>query len=137
MIDYLLDSNVIVRFLTQDDPRQGKAAAKLFLSAKRGDSALHLESSIVAEVVYVLESSYYGKPRMQIADSLADLLKNPGIEAESYEAIVDALNRFRDHPAVDYADCWLAALAAHRGMPVASFDRDFDRFGDIKRWEPS
>ena len=35
----------------------------------------------------------------------------------------------------DFLDCYLAALAAASGDHIATFDRDFDRFDDIKRWQ--
>ena len=38
---------------------------------------------------------------------------------------------------VDFPDALVAAIAAHQGVPVASFDQDFDRFKDVKRFEPS
>lgn len=136
MSDYLLDANVIVRFLTQDEPKQSKAAAKLFKAAKNGDLTLHLEASIVAETVYVLESRFYAKTRDEIHDSLVDLIQNPGIETQLRDPVIDALRRFTENPALDFADCWLAALASHLKMVVASFDRDLDKFKDIQRYEP-
>jgi len=136
MSDYLLDANVIVRFLTQDEPKQGKAAAKLFRTARDGDVMLHLEASIVAETVYVLESNFYSKTRTEIHDSLVDLVQNPGIQTELRDAVLDALRRFREQPKLDFADCWLAALATHLNMAVASFDRDLDKFKDVQRHEP-
>ena len=136
MSDYLLDANVIVRLLTQDEPKQGKAAAKLFMGARGGDVTLHLEASIVAETVYVLESNFYAKTRDEIHDSLVDLVQNPGIETDKRDAVIDALWRFKAYPALDFADCWLAALSARMNIPVASFDRDLDKFHDIKRHEP-
>lgn len=136
MSDYLLDANVIIRFLTQDEPKQSKAAAKLFISARDGNLTLHLEASTLAETVYVLESQYYAKTRGEIHDSLLDLVQNPGIETEMRDAIIDALQRFKAYPGLDFADCWLAALSCQMSIPVASFDRDFDKFKDVKRHEP-
>jgi predicted nucleic acid-binding protein len=135
MSGYLLDANVIIRFLTQDEPKQSKAAAKLFISARDGDLTLHLEASILAETVYVLESQFYSRTRDEIHDSLVDLMQNPGIETAMRDAAIDALRRFREYPALDFADCWLGALASDMKIPVASFDRDLDKFKDIQRHE--
>ncbi len=52
------------------------------------------------------------------------------------EVTLDALERFKSHP-VDFPDALVAAIAAHQGVPVVSFDRDFDRFKDVKRFQPS
>lgn len=136
MSDYVLDANVVVRFLTQDDPKQSQAATALLLKASSGEVTLHLESSIISEVVYVLESSRYHKTREEIHDALIDLVRNPGIETDAQDVVIDALRRFRAHPALDFPDCLIAAIALHRNMPVASFDRDLDRFKDVHRHEP-
>ena len=136
MSEYLLDANVIVRFLTLDDPKQSKAAKKLILKAQTGDVVLHLDASIVAEVVYVLESSRYGKSRQDIHDALIDFLGNPCIETAAGDIVADALKRFKERPALDFADCWLAAQAGAKKLEVASFDRDLDKFKDITRYEP-
>ncbi len=136
MSEYLLDANVIVRFLTLDDPKQSKAAKKLILKAKTGDAVLHLDASIVAEVVYVLESPRYAKSRQDIHDALVDLLGNSGIEMADRDTVADALKRFKEKAALDFADCGLAAQVAAKKLEVASFDRDLDKFKDITRYEP-
>lgn len=136
MSEYLLDANVIVRFLTLDDPKHGPAAKKLVLKARTGEAVLHLDASIVAEVVYVLESSHYRKSREDIHHALSDFLGNPGIETDARDTMADALRRFKEKPALDFADCWLAAQAAARKLEVASFDRDLDKFKDLTRYEP-
>jgi hypothetical protein len=38
---------------------------------------------------------------------------------------------------VHFADAYLVAAAAELHLPVSSFDRDLDRFGDVKRLEPN
>jgi predicted nucleic acid-binding protein len=48
---------------------------------------------------------------------------------------LDALKRCRDR-GVHFADAYLAAAAAELAHPVASFDRDFDKFKDVQRAEP-
>jgi len=52
------------------------------------------------------------------------------------EVTLAALERFKAQP-VDFSDALVAAIAAHHGVPIASFDRDFDRFKDVKRFDPS
>lgn len=37
---------------------------------------------------------------------------------------------------VGFADAYLAASAADENVSVVSFDRDFDKFKDVKRFEP-
>jgi len=134
MREFLLDANVLVRFLVQDDPMQGAAATALFEKAGRRDVLLTLDALVLAEVVYVL-TGRYGRSRTEVANVLLALIQNAGIETTEPEIVTDALRRFAAFN-VDFSDAWLAARAAQLHRPVASFDRDFDKFKDIKRFEP-
>jgi predicted nucleic acid-binding protein len=134
MKEYLLDANVLVRFLVQDDLRQGAAATVLFEKAERGEARLHLDALAVAESVYVLMGRY-SRARADVANVLLAVIRNLGVETKEEEVVTDALQRFGALN-VDFADAWLAAQAARHGFPVASFDRDFDKFKDIKWFQP-
>lgn len=114
----------------------GPAAQRLFQAADRGEVRLVLEESIVAEAVYVLRS-VYKRSRSEIADALEALVRRAqAIQTERPAVLNDALNRYRQHAHVDFADAFLAAVAVAKQIPVASFDRDLDRFDDVTRFEP-
>lgn len=135
MKELLLDANVLVRFLVQDDPKQSPAATALFAKAECGDVRLHLDALVVAETVYVLIGRY-GRSRAEVASVLLALIQNAGIETMELDMVTDALQRFAAFN-VDFSDAWLAARGARLHRPVASFDRDLDKFKDIKRLEPA
>lgn len=135
MKEYLLDANVLVRFLTQDDPKQSAAATALFEKAERREVALHLDALAVAETVYVLMGRY-GRSRIEVANVLLAIVQNAGTETMEADVIIDALQRFASFN-VDFSDAWLAARATQLSHPLASFDRDLDKFKDIKRFEPT
>lgn len=134
MKGFLLDANVLVRFLVQDEPRQSRAATAVFEKAERGEIRLHLDALVVAEAVYAL-TRRYGKSRADVAGALLSVIQNSGIETMGMEVVSDALQRFGVVNA-DFVDAWLAAMAAQKGMAVASFDHDLDKFKDIRRFEP-
>ena len=137
METYLLDANVVLRFLLRDQPVMAAAAEALFARAERGEVRLVLDSLILAEVVFVLQS-YYKLGREVIADALLDLINSGGVVETDRPALLnDALERYRRHPQVDFGDAMLGALAAEQNLPVASFDRDLDRFKDVVRFEPT
>ncbi len=132
---FLLDANVLVRFLVQDDPKQGMATTALFEKAERGELVLHLDALIVAETVYVLMGRY-GRNRSEVANALLAIVLNGGIVTMEAATVTDALERFAFFN-VDFSDAWLAARGARLRYPVASFDRDLDKFKDIRRYEPT
>lgn len=134
MKELLLDANVIVRFLVQDDARQSPAATALLEAAERQECRLHLDGLAVAESVYVL-IGHYRRNKKDVVDALLTLIQNAGVVTADDAVVTDALQRFAAVN-VDFADAWLAARAAQLGHGVASFDRDLDKFRDIRRFEP-
>ena len=57
-----IDANVIVRYLTGDDPVQSPAATELFRAANAGRVNLIVPTSVLQEAVYALETFYDGAP---------------------------------------------------------------------------
>jgi predicted nucleic-acid-binding protein len=132
---FLLDTNVIIRFLTQDDAAQLEKSKRLIGAAESGKCELLLRPWIVAEVIYVLRDVYGLKDRAKAAGLLRQLVHASGIVTEGRECVLDALARY-EKTNVDFAEALLAAEAVALGVRPASFDRDLDKFTDIKRLEP-
>ena len=132
---YILDTNLLIRFLRNDHPAMSSAAAELFLQSASGKVELHLDPTIIAETAFVL-ISFYKQSQPEVADAIRDLITGCRLKVPLEEISLDALERFKAQP-VDFPDALVAAIAAHQGVPVASFDRDFDRFKDVKRFDPS
>jgi predicted nucleic-acid-binding protein len=111
-----------------------RGAHALFERAKEGEVTLELDTAILAEVVFTL-LGLYRQCRTDVADAMLTLVTSRGVKVEKTDVVVDALRRFKTN-AMDFPDTLIAALAAHKRIPVASFDRDLDRFKDITRYEP-
>ena len=133
MKKYLLDTNVLLRFLLDDHPELSRAAAGLFQRAADEKCLLILTDLCIAEAVWVL-TSYYKIERQKVADSLAKLLLKAGVQCPSLEPVLDALARFKATNC-DFFDCYLAAQAASSGIAIASFDKDFRKFEDASLWD--
>ena len=88
----------------------------------------------MAETFYTLESFYRMNSKI-IAEKLALFLNCKGIDAVEKDSLLGALALCRDKNA-HFADAFIAALASQTKMPVASFDKDFDRFPGVTRVEP-
>jgi predicted nucleic-acid-binding protein len=126
----LVDTNLIVRYLVQDQEKHAKAAGKLFEACDRGDVEIVVLSAVLAECVFVLES-FYQHPRAEIAAALSTLISSPGVQVAENAMHLDALDRYRKTK-VHFVDCLLAAAARAGDMPVATFDEDFRKFGDVR-----
>lgn len=125
-----IDTNLIMRYLLQDHAAHAEAASRLFEACDAGKIRLLLLSEVVAECVFVLES-FYRQPREGIADALSRLIESPGIEICANEAHADALRRYSEG-GMHFVDCVLAAAAAKSGFAVATFDKGFKRYTDVK-----
>lgn len=133
-VKYLLDTNVLIRFLLGDHAKHSPAARVLFADACDGKCVLILTDVAVAESVWVLHS-FYNIEREKITEGLGKVILSAGVRCLRRDEMLDALDRFASTKC-DFLDCYLAALAASSGDRVATFDKDFDRFDDVKRWRP-
>ena len=122
----VLDTNVVVSFLTDRNLQQQKIAERIFEQAAAGKVSLVLHQMVVTETVHVLRNLYRVSPQ-QTAASIRDLLGLPGVIA------VDAMpwpRIFEIWPEriAGYADAALAAiLRAGDYDSLATFDGDFRR----------
>src|SRR5262245_18731714 len=131
----LLDTNVIVRFLTGDHPAHSPRSRKLFARAAAGDVTLIVTDLALAETVWVLQS-FYKLDRGAIDAALKDLIESAAIEVQNNKArLMSALRNFAQTD-VNFVDAYHAAIAAAESIAIASFDRDFDQFAGVKRVEP-
>jgi predicted nucleic-acid-binding protein len=133
MKKYLLDTNMLLRFLLADHAELSPKAARLFQQAGDRKCLLILSDLGIAEAVWVL-TSYYKIGRKDVAESLAKLVVRAGVHCPALDPVLDALARFKATNC-DFFDCYLAAQAVASGVGVASFDKDFAKFTDVTLWD--
>lgn len=112
-----IDTNVLVRLITRDDPRQ-TALAESFIAKGAWVSPLAL-----AETVWVLGSVYELNPKEQ-ATAVEMLLNHRDLVLHDQEVVTSALALFREKPALNFSDCLMVELARKAGnLPLGTFDR--------------
>lgn len=117
----LVDTNVVLRFLLNDDPVQSPRAQRLFIGTIRGRPILELGDVVLAETVWVLEK-YLKVPRLEIARHLVRLLSLAGVQAQGgRRTLLDALATF-GRTRCDFVDCLVDARARSRSARVYTFD---------------
>ena len=123
-----LDTNVLVRYLAQDDARQSAAATRL-IEQRLGPAERGFVSPVaLLETVWVMESRY-GADAALVSDILADLLDAAALEVQDAGAVRAALQRYRKG-GVDLHDCLIVSLAELRKARVVTFDaKAARRFG--------
>lgn len=130
----LVDTNVLLRYFTGDDPTKAERCEELFQRAAVGEFKLRVSDLCIAEMVWTL-GSFYGEERNEIAEKVVALLNTPGLEFSNLPMLLDAAERFR-RKNVDYIDAYHAALAVSEGVDIYSYDKDFDDLRGVKRKEP-
>jgi predicted nucleic-acid-binding protein len=126
-----LDTNVLVRYVAQDDEKQSAIASDLieaFTPAAPGFIAL---VSIV-ELVWVLQSSYKAS-KEEIITVLETLLRTRELNIENAEIIWQAIRRFSESNA-DFADCLIERSAHAAGCDhTFTFDIKAARTAGMQR----
>jgi predicted nucleic-acid-binding protein len=117
-----LDTNVLVRYLVQDDPKQAAVAARFIETNCTDDSPCFIGQIVLCELAWVLESNY-NQSRGQIASIIEQLLQVGQLEVMEPEVVWRALNDYRNSNA-DFPDHLLARVNESRGCDVTvTFDR--------------
>jgi len=97
-----LDTNVLIRYLVGDDPKQSRIAAKEIEDAADSGEKLVIQPVVLCELVWVLESAY-DVPREEVASALEGILRTAQFEVLQKELIWAALGDYREGPG-DFAD---------------------------------
>lgn len=123
---FLVDTNVLVSYLTDRNEEQQRQASQLLEAAARGEHTLLLHQTVLAELVYVLRN-LYSVPGEEVADVLRDLLALPGVETVDALSWSHLLGLWPDtYP--DFADACLASVAVRAKVEgIATFDQAFAR----------
>jgi predicted nucleic acid-binding protein len=132
-----LDSNVLLRHLTNDDPAAGQACFALIRDIELGKLSAWTTDLVIAEVVFVLASKRtYNLDRETIRDVLLPIIELPGLKVPHKRLYRRIFQLYTSLP-LDYVDAYHAALMEQRGArTVLSYDRHFDRVAGVERREP-
>jgi predicted nucleic-acid-binding protein len=122
-----VDTNLLVRLLTRDDPKQ-VAAAERFVA--HGAWVSHL---VLAEATWVLDA-VYERSAAQIATGVEMLLNHQHLSLQDADVITAAVGHFRQRPALGFSDCLIVEIARKAGhLPLGSFDRRLAKIDGVEK----
>ena len=122
-----VDTNLLVRLLARDDPRQA-AHADAFVA--KGAWISHL---VLAETVWVL-SSIYELDSTAIVTSIEMLLEHQSLSIQEPETVRTALEQFRERPSLAFSDYLILEVARAAGhLPLGTFDRHLAKLSGAER----
>lgn len=96
-----IDTNVLIRYLMQDDPIQSPAASKYI---KNAGERIVINSIVLCELVWVLKAAYR-QPKEVITEVLEKILFTEQFELEDRDSTWRALTDFKQKRGTDFSDC--------------------------------
>ena len=117
-----LDTNVLVRYLVQDDSGQLAAAKRLISRCVTDGRSLFVPVTVTLELEWVLRARF-GYIKADVMQALSSLFSAAELRFESERALEVALHLYREGSA-DFADCLHIALATQAGeQPLWTFEK--------------
>jgi len=131
-----VDTNLFLRYLTNDDPAKTDRVERLLDQAAAGEVRLVTSEMVLAETVWVLESTY-GLKNAQVAPLVRGILATPGLDVLNGGLVARALDHYETLN-IDFVDGYIAAVMKKQGIAeLYSFDKKrASRLEGIRRREP-
>jgi len=118
-----LDTNVLVRYFTQDDPLQA-AQATAVMESLSNESVGFISLVAMVELVWVLTSCYQASDE-KVGDVVETVLRARELMVENSAIVWQALQAFRKNIKAGFADCLIERSAHAAGCAyTVTFDRD-------------
>ena len=121
---YLIDTNVILRYLLGDHKSFSPKAIAFMKLISQGAKKAEIPCVVIVECVYVMEK-FYKIPKKEIFNTLTKILNFSGIVNPDKSEILEALLKYANTNA-DIVDCILAAMSSPEKV-IISFDKDFNK----------
>lgn len=116
-----LDTNILVRYLTQDDPSQSSKSAEIMKRLTASNPGF-VSVVVMAELAWVLDRSY-GLSKQELADCIERTLQTSELVIEREQQIFTAMIALKEGWG-SFADALIAALGARAGCAhTLTFDR--------------
>ncbi|MBI3103626.1 PIN domain-containing protein [Candidatus Daviesbacteria bacterium] len=132
-----LDTNVIIRYLTKDNPQQSQRSYIFLKGVEAGTEQVETNEAVIIEVVQVLSSKVlYNLPREQIHEHIQNVLSFRGLRIPKKHTVRKALTLYAS-TSLDFVDCLIACHVQQSHLPaLISFDEDFDGLPGVDRRAP-
>lgn len=131
-----LDTNILIRYFTKDDPTKAQRCLELLRRVRQGAEEITTSETIIAEVTYVL-TRHYNLSHSEIASLLRPVLSLKGLRLPNKRMLLRALDLFETHARLDFEDALgIAHMERLEVTDILSYDTDFDGIQGIRRVEP-
>ena len=131
-----VDTNLFIRYLTEDDPVQTDSVEKLFKRVKEGNETAQTSVLVIVEIVWVMES-IFKKSKHEIKEMIQKIINTPNLLVENRDSLVQGLEIYAQKN-IDFVDAYHAVFLKSAGESIIySFNQDFDKIEWVERREPA
>jgi len=109
-----IDTNIFLRYLTNDVPSVADRIEKIFKKALHGKLSLVTNAFVIAEIIWVLES-YYELSKEEIEEMVSRILNTTGLEIESGKLLLKALDLYLSKN-IDFIDAYNVVFMKDHGL---------------------
>lgn len=121
---YLIDTNIIIRFLVGDHKEHLEIATEIFRKIENGEYEVEILESVVMEVLFVL-IKFYKLPKDEVIDDLKKIIAFRGIVGDKV-LLIEALN-IVENKNIDFVNALICAKSKLQGYRKLSFDKDVNK----------
>lgn len=133
MTKVFIDTNVFVRFLTQDDPKKFQECKKFFEFIEKGKIRPYTSNIVILEIQFVL-TRQYNVAKKEVLENIDDLLSLRHITLIEKTNTRIALSLYKKYN-IKFTDC-LIATQIPRGSKLVTYDEEFKKIKGISVSSP-
>lgn len=122
---YLLDANIIIRFLVGDNEEHLKISTRYFEQIEQGSLEVEILSSVLMEVFFVL-TKFYKISKVEVISDLKTILSLVGVVNKDKGILFETLNII-EHKNIDFVDALICAKCKLQDYDKLSFDADLKK----------
>lgn len=122
---YLLDTNIIIRFLVGDHEEYLEKSTEYFEQIEQGSMEVEILSDVLMEAFFVL-TKFYKLPKAEVISDLKTILSFEGVVNKDKVLLFEALSII-ENKNVDFMDALICAKCTFQNYEKLSFDKDLNR----------
>jgi predicted nucleic-acid-binding protein len=122
---YLLDTNIIIRFLIGDNEQHLVQATEIFKNIEMAKLQVEILDGVLMESYFVL-TKFYKLPRIDVINDLKTILALNGVVNSNKTILYEALNII-ENKNIDFVDALICAKSKLQGFGKLSFDSDLEK----------
>jgi predicted nucleic-acid-binding protein len=122
---YLLDTNIIIRFLVGDNKEHLAKSTEYFEQIELGSMEVEILSDVLMEAFFVL-TKFYKLPKIEVISDLKTILSFEGVVNKDKVILFEALSII-ENKNIDFVDALICAKCKFQNYEKLSFDKDLNK----------